>query len=376
MAKLRRRRAEKARAFPEPPLEPLSLPEPSPALTEFMQHVYLAVADMRAVTEVQIDYADIQTSTVETDIPTNVNAAEMDRFVRFVTHVDRQMEAALYGCDRQRMCDQVTRELRRVAGQMESYFRGAELRDVRVVALPLDCEPDWFRIELSADGHTPLVHQWDARQEPAFRHLVYRDIPDIIRIVREAYDAARRERGHRQLMQRMAPPPPRATREMLHDLLEAVGLHAPQFLNEEEYLRAGSARERALALLKEWLSPQQRKQFEEHQWFEVIGGSTGQRYRIYAMRTNNVIEFDEDGHRVAVLCFGPVGDLALGDHLLAQKIALETNESEALRVANRINLGAGAVYGAVGAITLEAGQAFTIDYSAAGLVHVTTDAGC
>jgi hypothetical protein len=34
-------------------------------------------------------------------------------------------------------------------------------------------------------------------------------------------------------------------------------------------------------------------------------------------------------------CFGPQGDLAVGDVVLAQKIALETMELEALAIANR-----------------------------------------
>jgi hypothetical protein len=37
---------------------------------------------------------------------------------------------------------------------------------------------------------------------------------------------------------------------------------------------------------------------------------------------------------VAVWCFGPQGYLPVGDVMLAQKIALETNEKAALQVAN------------------------------------------
>jgi hypothetical protein len=49
----------------------------------------------------------------------------------------------------------------------------------------------------------------------------------------------------------------------------------------------------------------------------------------------NIEELDERGSRVAVWCFLPEGRLALGDIMLAQKIALETNERAALAVANR-----------------------------------------
>jgi len=37
-----------------------------------------------------------------------------------------------------------------------------------------------------------------------------------------------------------------------------------------------------------------------------------------------------------VLCFMPEGDLVVGDMMLAQKLALELFESEALKVANEM----------------------------------------
>jgi hypothetical protein len=48
----------------------------------------------------------------------------------------------------------------------------------------------------------------------------------------------------------------------------------------------------------------------------------------------NIEEIDDNGSRVAVWCFGPTGYLPLGDNMLAQKIALETDEQAALAVAN------------------------------------------
>jgi len=52
----------------------------------------------------------------------------------------------------------------------------------------------------------------------------------------------------------------------------------------------------------------------------------------------NVEELDERGHRVRSLCFMPEGRLPLGDLLLAQKMALELFEVDALRVANQAPL--------------------------------------
>jgi hypothetical protein len=89
-----------------------------------------------------------------------------------------------------------------------------------------------------------------------------------------------------------------------------------------------------LRLLREWLSPLQRTQFANKGYFEVIGGDTGKQYRIYPGAMANVCEVDEKGCRVD-LCFGPMGELPIGDVMLAQKIALESCESSVLAVARR-----------------------------------------
>jgi hypothetical protein len=50
----------------------------------------------------------------------------------------------------------------------------------------------------------------------------------------------------------------------------------------------------------------------------------------------NVEELDKLGNPIVRYCFIPKGDLVPGDVMLAQKIALETNELAALAVANRL----------------------------------------
>jgi hypothetical protein len=92
---------------------------------------------------------------------------------------------------------------------------------------------------------------------------------------------------------------------------------------------------RAKRLLREWLSPEQRRQFEAEGRFEVTGGQTDKRYRIFSGSCANVYELDSMGEPVMGLCFVPAGSLAAGDVMLAQKIALETSEAEALARANR-----------------------------------------
>ena len=49
----------------------------------------------------------------------------------------------------------------------------------------------------------------------------------------------------------------------------------------------------------------------------------------------NVEQLDRTGKRIGVLCFMPEGGLAVGDVMLAQKIALELFETEALQIANK-----------------------------------------
>jgi hypothetical protein len=92
---------------------------------------------------------------------------------------------------------------------------------------------------------------------------------------------------------------------------------------------------RSLRLLRQWLSPAQRAQFEQKAYFEVLGGDTGKQYRIYAGAASNVCEIDEKGRPKLGLCFLPLGELPVGDVMLSQKIALESCEGAALAVARR-----------------------------------------
>jgi hypothetical protein len=94
------------------------------------------------------------------------------------------------------------------------------------------------------------------------------------------------------------------------------------------------AEDRGITLLQSWLTPEQSEQFNSKREFEVVGRDTGTRYRITAGTQMNVIQLDDDDRYVARLCFRPIGGLVTADIMLAQKIALETMESQALEVAN------------------------------------------
>ena len=90
---------------------------------------------------------------------------------------------------------------------------------------------------------------------------------------------------------------------------------------------------RGLTLLKNWLRPTQLQSYEKFGYFDVIGSDSGTIYRIHHGQQANVEQLDHVGQPVCAWCFVPVGDLVAGDVMLAQKIALETNEREAIGVA-------------------------------------------
>src|SRR5437868_225180 len=94
------------------------------------------------------------------------------------------------------------------------------------------------------------------------------------------------------------------------------------------------ADEQSLQLLVRNLSPAQREQFARHRYFEVVGSASGALYRIRYGQMLNVERLDANGVCVLALCFVPRGRLPVGDIMLAQKIALELFEPDAIRVAN------------------------------------------
>jgi hypothetical protein len=95
---------------------------------------------------------------------------------------------------------------------------------------------------------------------------------------------------------------------------------------------AAQANSRGIRLLTQNLSPAQRADYAKHKYFNVVGGSTGRRYRITNRSSMNVYLLDNNGLAQCLLCFLPQGTHVLGDILLAQKLALELFESEAIRV--------------------------------------------
>jgi len=95
---------------------------------------------------------------------------------------------------------------------------------------------------------------------------------------------------------------------------------------------------RALELLEANLSPKQKKSFKEQKFFVVKGGKTQQKYRIRdaGHLVANVDVLDDCSRVTHRLCAHPDSrNVPLGDCLLAQKLMLEFDEDEFLRIANR-----------------------------------------
>ena len=67
-------------------------------------------------------------------------------------------------------------------------------------------------------------------------------------------------------------------------------------------------------------------------FFDVTGCDSGIRYRIHHGAAMNVVEIDHRGRACAGWCFMPKACLVAGEVMLAQKIALETDERGALAI--------------------------------------------
>jgi len=102
----------------------------------------------------------------------------------------------------------------------------------------------------------------------------------------------------------------------------------------EWYLRPSTRELRGLKLLREWLSQEQLAQYDAHRYFDVVGNHTAKRYRIYHGNGANVVELNDAALPRTGWCFVPRDHLVAGDVMLAQKIALETDERGALAAAN------------------------------------------
>ena len=92
--------------------------------------------------------------------------------------------------------------------------------------------------------------------------------------------------------------------------------------------RRRQARRRAEALLLGWLSPDPRRQYQAHGWFEVTT-ARGHRYRVLR---GGVVRLDPLGSGYCIEATSPV---PVADEMLANKLLLETDERRFLATAHR-----------------------------------------
>jgi hypothetical protein len=183
------------------------------------------------------------------------------------------------------------------------------------------------------------------RLEEATRFLDHHGEPPFL----ELYEIAAREHDARPTVAEIRQRYEASVRDLGAEIVYGAGrrqgrsegpemtYHAPHWSECRDYpghAERRAAEARGEQLLREWLSPEQRAQYERDKCFEVLGSSGGS-YRITERDTFNVEQLDREGRCIALLCFVPEGGLVKGDIMLAQKVALETNEPAARKVANR-----------------------------------------
>lgn len=102
---------------------------------------------------------------------------------------------------------------------------------------------------------------------------------------------------------------------------------------EETRRKRHESSQRAMELLRAFLDEKQRNDLEKHKAFTVMGKS-GTLYRIHDHGVvANVEVLDKRGKRVRRLCAHPQG-VPQGDVMLSQKLHLEANEEDFVRIAN------------------------------------------
>ena len=110
-------------------------------------------------------------------------------------------------------------------------------------------------------------------------------------------------------------------------------------IQEEATAKAAAALKRAEALLLACLTDEQKHELVTDKRFNVVTPS-GKRYRIKRHTHGNVLLLDDHGEPVRRYCAQP-GGVPDDDAILAQVLALRTDEAAFLRVANETILRAG-----------------------------------
>jgi hypothetical protein len=101
-----------------------------------------------------------------------------------------------------------------------------------------------------------------------------------------------------------------------------------ELVMQEEMRKDRRAKRKALSLLMRQLNPEQRQEFRKFRYFHVIGGSSGNRYRIRVATFANIDALCANGRVKHRLCAHPAGDVPVYDVMAAQLLHLQDPAAE------------------------------------------------
>lgn len=128
--------------------------------------------------------------------------------------------------------------------------------------------------------------------------------------------------------------PQRARRGRLYRFCEQVREWMQEAERDSDRVRQEAmrnerrAKRRALILLLKLLNPEQRQEFWKYRYFHVVGGSSGERYRIRADMIANIDVLQPDGTVKHRLCVRPAGEIPVYDVMAAQMLHLQDAQTE------------------------------------------------
>lgn len=105
----------------------------------------------------------------------------------------------------------------------------------------------------------------------------------------------------------------------------------PTLQTEKKFI----ANKKAEKLLLSCLSKSQKEEYERNSCFTVKGNITGKRYRIHSFKQINIEELDKLGNVMSKFCVVSSEYVPTEDHMLSQKLLIETNEELFLQTAIR-----------------------------------------
>jgi hypothetical protein len=125
-------------------------------------------------------------------------------------------------------------------------------------------------------------------------------------------------------------------RTIYHRFITRINTPVTIDIDTEAMRKDRRAERRALVLLTRLLNPEQRQEFRNSRHFHVVGGSSGDRYRIRVGKIANIDALRNDGTVKYCLCFHPTGGVPVYDVMAAQLLYLQdpVTEQRLLRQAN------------------------------------------